>query len=159
MLKKYGFYLLATVIIFGGQFLRTSDLVTGKPPVINQPTIGGVPAMPLIAKGPGIIYFWAEWCAVCALMQNAVNAVAVDYPLLTVALRSGSPEAVKQYLQKKQFNWQVVNDPQGEVARLYGVKAVPALFFLNSGGNIVFTTVGFTSEWGLRLRVWLTGLI
>ena len=92
-------------------------------------------------------------------MQNAVNAVAVDYPLLTVALRSGSPEAVKQYLQKKQFNWQVVNDPQGEVARLYGVKAVPALFFLNSDGNIVFTTVGFTSEWGLRLRVWLTGLI
>jgi len=159
MLKKYGFYLLATVVIFAGQFLRTSDLVTGKPPVITQATISGASAMPLIANGPAIIYFWAEWCGICAMMQSAISAVALDYPPLTVALRSGSDAAIGQYLQKKQLNWQVVNDSQGEIASRYGVKAVPALFFINGSGDIVFTSVGYTSEWGVRLRVWLSSLV
>ena len=159
MLKKYGFYLLFAIVIFAGQFLRTSDLVTGKPPLIAQSTIGGLQAMPLIGKGPAIIYFWAEWCGVCAMMQGAVSAVAADYPLLTVALRSGSGSAVGQYLQKKHLGWQTVNDPQGVIAQSYGVKAVPSLFFIDADGNIVFTSVGYTSEWGLRFRAWLAGLI
>ncbi|MDD4913735.1 MAG: protein disulfide oxidoreductase [Methylococcales bacterium] len=159
MLKKYGFYLLAAAIIFGGQFLQTSNLVRGKPPLINGTTLDGIPAMPLIEKGPGFIYFWAEWCGICGMMQSAVSAAGLDYPQLTVALRSGADSAVAEYLHKKQLHWPVVNDPHGEIADRYGVKAVPALFFINADGNIVFTSVGFTSEWGLRIRAWLAGLI
>jgi thiol-disulfide isomerase/thioredoxin len=159
MLKKYGFYLLATAIIFGGQFLQTGDLVKGKPPQIAQNTLGGIPAMAFVDKGPGLIYFWAEWCGICGMMQSAISAVGIDYPQLTVAMRSGSDSAVAEYLHKKQLQWPVVNDPQGEIAGRYGVKAVPALFFLNAEGDIVFTSVGFTSEWGLRIRAWLAGVV
>ncbi len=159
MLKKYGFYLLMAAAIFAGQFLRTGDLVTGKPPLIDRNTINGIPAMPYVGKGPAIIYFWAEWCGICAMMQSAVSAVSAEYPLLTVALRSGSDTAIPQYLQQKHLPWTVVNDPQGSIAGSFGVKAVPALFFINRDGNIVFTSVGYTSEWGLRLRLWLAGLI
>jgi thiol-disulfide isomerase/thioredoxin len=157
--KQYAIYLLFAAVVFAGQFLRTSDLVTGKPPTITQTTLGGIPATPLIDKGPAIVYFWAEWCGVCAMMQTAVSAVSADYPLLSVALRSGTDNAVEQYLQRKQLTWQVVNDQQGSIAQRYGVKAVPALFFINADGNIVFTSVGYTSEWGLRLRLWLAGLV
>jgi thiol-disulfide isomerase/thioredoxin len=159
MLKKYGFYLLAAAVIFGGQFLQTGDLVKGKPPEIAESTLGGVPAMAFIGKGPGIIYFWAQWCGICGMMQSAISAVGLDYPQLTVALRSGTDSAVAEYLHNKQLPWSVVNDPQGEIAGLYGVKAVPALFFYNADGNIVFTSVGFTSELGLRIRAWLAGLV
>ena len=115
--------------------------------------------MPVIGQGPAIIYFWAQWCGICSMMQGAVSAVAADYPIITVALRSGADGEVKQYAQQKHLPWLVVNDPQGDIARIYGVKAVPALFFINPAGNIVFTSVGYTSEWGLRFRAWLAGLI
>lgn len=157
MIKKYGFYLLAGLVIFAGQFLRTSDLVTGTPPAIEQATLNGNPAKPLSGKGPAIIYFWAEWCGICAMMQNAVSAVSAEHRPLTIALRSGSDGEVGRYLHDKHLDWPVVNDQQGLIAQRFGVKAVPALFFTNREGKIVFTSVGYTSEWGLRARLWLAG--
>jgi thiol-disulfide isomerase/thioredoxin len=159
MLKKYALYLLFAAAIFAGQFLRTGDLVTGKPPAITQSTLGGLQATAVVGKGPAIIYFWGEWCGVCAMMQQALSGVSADYPLLTIALRSGSDNAVAQYLQQKQLPWSAINDPKGTIAESYGVKAVPALFFIGGDGDIVFTSVGYTSEWGLRLRLWLAGLV
>ncbi|WP_347987188.1 protein disulfide oxidoreductase [Methylomonas sp. AM2-LC] len=159
MLKKYAFYFLVGCLFFAGQFLHSSDLVTGKPPSIEQTTITGLPAQAFIAQGPAIIYFWAEWCGICAMMQNAISAMASDYPQLTIALRSGTDNAIKAHLQKNQLLWSVVNDQQGKVAQSFGVKAVPAVFFLNKDGTIVFTSVGYSSEWGLRIRTWLAGLI
>ncbi|MGZ4958753.1 MAG: protein disulfide oxidoreductase [Methylomonas sp.] len=158
-LKKYFFYLLFAAIVFAAQFLRSSDLVTGKPPAITQSTLGGIISQSIIGKGPAVLYFWAEWCGVCAMMQNAISEVSADYPLLTVALRSGNDSTVGQYLQKKRLAWSVINDQQGLIAQQYGVRAVPALFFINADGNIVFTSVGYTSEWGLRVRLWLAGLV
>lgn len=157
--KHYLFYILMAAMIFAGQFLRTSDLVTGRPPLIEQNTLGGIDAKALIDKGPMLIYFWGKWCGVCSMMQDSISAVGADYPLLTVALRSGDDTIAADYLRQKQLPWQVVNDPQGRISQRYGVKAVPALFFINGDGNIVFTSVGYTSEWGLRLRLWLAGLV
>ena len=127
MLKKYGLYLLFTVVIFAGQFLRSSNLVTGAPPTISQATLQNQPTLALISQGPAVIYFWAEWCGVCRLMQSAISAINPDYPLLTVALRSGDEAEVNAYLQSKQLNWQVVNDQQGLIANAYGVTAVPSI--------------------------------
>lgn len=115
--------------------------------------------MSVIANGPTILYFWAEWCGVCRGMQSNVAAVSKDMPIVTVAERSGGVQQVSEYLAKNQLNWPVVNDPDGSIGRLYGVQAVPAMFFINSKGQIVFTSVGYTSEWGLRCRLWLASLL
>lgn len=160
MLKKSLFYICMTALIFAGQFLRSGDLVTGKPPLAAKAvTLAGAAARPLIEKGPAILYFWGEWCGVCNTMRGSISAVSADYPVLTVALRSGSDTALPGYLREKQLFWQVVNDPKGEVAHDFGVKAVPSLFFINPAGDIVFTSVGWTSEWGMRARLWLAGLL
>lgn len=157
MLKKSAFYLFAVLFIFGGQFLANSNLVTGPPPQIEQSTLSEQTPMPAIAKGPALIYFWAEWCGVCRTMQSNVSAVTPDYPSMTVAVRSGDRQAVSAYLKKNQLVWPTVNDADGAIGQRYGVSAVPALFFLNRQGDIVFTSVGYTSEWGLRFRLWLAG--
>jgi thiol-disulfide isomerase/thioredoxin len=159
MIKKSLFYILMVAVIFAGQFLQTSNLVTGKPPFINRNTVAGLPSLPENLKPPSVIYFWANWCGICGLMQNSINAISLSDPILTIALRSGTDNTVNQYLQEKHLNWQVVNDQHGDIAEMYGVNAVPALFILNPQGNIVFTSVGYTTEWGLRLRIWLASLI
>ncbi len=159
MLKKSAFYLFAVVFIFSGQFLLSSGLVTGQPPEIKSTTLSGQSAMQQITQGPGLIYFWAEWCGVCRSMQSNVSAVLQDSPALTVAVRSGNQQQVTTYLQNQHLNWSVVNDEDGIISEAYGTKSVPALFFLNMQGQIVLTTIGYTSVWGLQFRLWLAGLL
>ncbi|WP_292564530.1 protein disulfide oxidoreductase [Methylomonas sp.] len=159
MLKKSAFYIFAMIFVFAGQFLMTRGLVTGQPPLITQATLSNQNPMPTLAKGPAIIYFWAEWCGVCRGMQGNISAVLQDIPGITVAVRSGNNQQLSEYLYKNELAWTVVNDQDGEVGQQYGVQAVPALFFVNDQGHIVFNSAGYTSEWGLRLRLWLAGLL
>lgn len=158
MAKKLGFYIFAALFIFAGQFLVNQDLVSGTPPPIVQTTLAGESAMQRLSKGPAVLYFWAEWCGICRSMQGSVSNVLRDYPGLTVAVRSGDDSALQNYLNDKQLNWPVVNDNNGSLGQRYGIKGVPAIFFINAAGDIVFTTVGYTSEWGMRFRLWLAGL-
>lgn len=159
MLKKSAFYIFAVLFVFAGQFLATRGLVTGQPPPISQATLANQNPMPLIAEGPSVIYFWAEWCGVCRGMQGNVSAILRDTPGVTIAVRSGNDRQLAEYLIKNKLEWPAINDQNGGISRQYGVQAVPALFFLNDRGNIVFTSAGYTSEWGLRLRLWLSGLL
>jgi len=159
MLKKSAFYIVAVLFIFAGQFLVTGDLVTGKPPRIEQSTLAGHQAMPALKQGPALVYFWAEWCGICQGMQDNVSRVLQDYPGLTVAERSGNYEEVTAYLSKNKLNWPVVNDPNGTIGQAYGIRGVPALFFIDRHGNIGITSVGYTSEWGLRFRLWLINFL
>lgn len=159
MLKKSIFYSVAVLVIFGGQFLVHRDLVSGKPPAIAQTTLQGNPAMSNISHGPAIIYFWGQWCGICRNIQSGIDNTLKDYPGLSVAIRSGDNQQLAEYMGSKQLNWPTVNDNDGNISRRYGVSAVPAIFILNSGGEIVFTTVGYTSEWGLRLRLWLAKFV
>ena len=154
-IKKIGFYTVVIIIIFSGQFLMNQGLKTGEPPVIKQQTISGLNAMQKVSKGPAIIYFWAEWCGICNMMQTAVTAIAQDYPVITVAVKSGSADRVKSYLADKALNWEVVNDPLGEIAEQYQTRGVPSVFFIDENNEIVLTATGYTSEVGLRLRLWL----
>jgi len=153
--KELGFYLLVAVIIFAGQFLLNHGLKTGKAPAISQQTLAGKDAMQLINQGPSIIYFWAEWCGVCKMMQQPLTEVSNDYPILTVAVKSGDRSDVQDYLNEKALNWNVVNDPLSKIAEKYLARGVPSIYFLNQRRDIVLTATGYTSEIGLRLRLWL----
>jgi len=154
-LKKMAFYTVVFIIIFAGQFLMNQGLKTGKPPIINKQTLSGQDAMQMISQGPAIIYFWAEWCGVCKMMQQPIFQILDDYPVLTVAVKSGDTNIVNNYLNEKSLMWEVVNDPVGEIANQYQARGVPSIFFLNKAGDIVLTATGYTSEIGLRLRLWL----
>lgn len=157
-LPKISLYLAVAALLFAGQFLYTRGLATGKPPALAQSTIKGEPVAERLANnGPRLIYFWAEWCRICSMMQEPIDSVAKDVPVLTVALKSGDSKAVAAYLGKNGLDWPTVNDENGDIGARYGIKGVPAVFVLNEAGNIVFTSVGYSTEWGLRLRLWLAG--
>ena len=152
MLKNLPLLLLFCVFVFAGQFLHSQNLITGQPPVLTAPSLTSVAA----PKQPRIIYFWAEWCGICRLMQNSINQLLPDVAILTIAERSGSDDKVQGYAQEHQLAWSVLNDPEGAIGQQFGISAVPAVFILDQTGKIVFTTVGYSSAWGLRLRLWLS---
>ena len=150
---------MLAVIFFAGQLFVHRNLVTGYPPEISEATITNQSVVQDISQGPGIIYFWADWCGICRLMKDPIKQVFQDYTGISVAMRSGDAEKIRQYLHQEGLDWATVADEQGHIGSRFGVKGVPTVFFLGRDGEIKLTSVGYTSETGLRLRLWLAGLL
>ena len=156
--KQSGSWLVLLGLLAGIVFFQTRGLVSGRPPAIHGPTLdGSVFDLNHLSGRPSIIYFWASWCGVCEAIQDNVQAVATDHPIITVALKSGNAAEVSDYMRKESFDVPVLLDETGDLAQRYGVRGVPTLFFLDGQGNIRLTASGYTSEAGLRLRLWLAG--
>lgn len=105
---------------------------------------------------PVLLHFWATWCGVCSAMADNVEAVARDYRVLTVASQSGDSDRVRAYVAEHKLSFPVLNDPDGRLARSYGVSAFPTTFVIDKTGKIRHAEVGFTTETGLRFRVFLS---
>lgn len=109
-------------------------------------------------SGPVALHFWAEWCPICAAEEGSVSAVAADWPVMTVAMQSGTAAQVAGHLQQKGLAWPALVDADGGIAAAYGLKGVPAFVVIDRAGAIRSVSTGYTSEWGMRLRLWWAGL-
>lgn len=131
-------------------------MAEGMAPPLDTFTIHGDAAVAPAQDGrPTLVHFWASWCPVCAAEQGNIQAVAEDHTIITIAMQSGNDESVRAHLEKEGLTFPVVNDPDGAIARKWGVKSVPATFVVDGGGQIRTREVGYTTEAGLRLRLWL----
>ena len=152
--------LLLFVFVMALEAFLTRDAVSGKAPQIEGVTIGGKPFSLEGFRGqPAVVHFWATWCPVCRLEQGMIDSLARDKPVITVAMQSGEAKEVLIYLREEGVDYPVLNDPNGTLARRYGVSGVPASFVLDSKGEVRFVTRGYTSGLGLRLRLWLAGML
>lgn len=128
-------------------------------PMIEATTLEGTAfSLQQLRGSPAVVHFWASWCPVCELEQGMVQGLAAELPVITVAMSSGSAQQVRDYLQRQGVSYPVINDERGWHAARYGVKAVPASFVLDGEGTVRFATRGYTSGWGMRIRLWLAGL-
>lgn len=101
------------------------------------------------------LYVWADWCPICKTIQGTVNGLTQDHPVITVAMQSGPPEKVVRYLASRGLAWRTVVDPQSTIPGALGFGAVPAFAVITPEGALRWPTVGLTSGWGLRARLWL----
>lgn len=127
---------------------------------------GNVPsgAAPLPKVGAGgtapsggaarLVVFWASWCKVCRAEAGNIEALAQDWPVISVAMQSGEPAEVAVYLKERGFTVPAIADDDGVIAKAWGVHAVPAHFVVDAAGNIRFRVAGYTTRWGLAARLW-----
>ena len=104
-----------------------------------------------------LLYVWAAWCPICKTVEGSVDSVARDAPVLTVAMQSGAAAEVGRFLAARGFGWPTLVDHDGRLSRLLGVDAVPTLIFVDRSGRVRAVTQGYTSEVGIRLRLWWAG--
>jgi len=103
---------------------------------------------------PLLVHFWATWCPVCKFENSNIASLAKDHQVITIASWSEGEAQVSEYLKKEGLNLPVIVDENGEWAKVYGVRAVPASFIIDGNSMIQFVETGYTSEMGLRLRLW-----
>ncbi len=87
--------------------------------------------------------------------QGSIQAINEDWPVLTIAMQSGDADEVSKYLRDEGLDWATIVDESGELSRGFGVTGVPASFVLDGAGQVRFKEVGYTTNWGLRARLWL----
>ncbi len=152
-----------TVLVFLGIFLllrafMQGDVIQGKAPTLQVQTITGntLDLQALTQQGqPVLVHIWATWCPICDLTKGGVESVAKDYAVINIATQSGSDTELLAFASTNEMNPEIiVNDFDGQWMQIFGAKAVPASFIIAPNGNIAFVEVGFTSAWGLRLRLW-----
>jgi len=136
------------------------DVISGQAPVLTGISIIDQQSVNTANwRGePYLIHIWASWCRICRLEEGSINGINQSHRVITIAMQSGDDEAVRDYMKQRGIDWLVLNDEQGHLSRQFGVSAVPASFIVDREGVIRFSEVGYTSDWGLRLRLWMAGL-
>ena len=107
---------------------------------------------------PLLLYVWATWCSICRYTTPAVNQLAEEGGhVVSIAMRSGDNAKLARWVDKKQLKMPVINDENGALSQAWQVSVTPTLVIV-SKGNVVSTTTGWTSYWGLKIRMWWAGL-
>lgn len=158
--RTWGVELALVLAIYSvAHFWNVRGSVTGAAPALAGIAVDGKPvALASFAGRPVLVNFWATWCGVCRAAEPNVVAVARDLPVLTVASSSGPPADVSRVLHERGLALSTLNDPDGALARAWGVTAFPTSFIVGPDGRIRFVEVGYTTALGLRARLWLAGL-
>ncbi|QKN80453.1 protein disulfide oxidoreductase [Scandinavium goeteborgense] len=107
---------------------------------------------------PLLVYVWATWCGVCRYTTPSVAKIAEEGGnVISVALRSGDDATLSNWLARKHYAMPTVNDASGQLSRSWQVQVTPTLMII-SKGEVKSVTTGFTSGWGMKLRLWWAGL-
>lgn len=156
-----------TIVVFFAIYLALrpffqGDVIQGKAPMMQLESITGenIDLQALNQAGkPVLVHIWATWCPICKLTNGSADSIAQDYGVISIATQSGDNQTLLEFAEQNQMNPAViVNDFDGKWMQAFGAKAVPADFIINPAGEIEFIEVGYSSELGLRLRLWWAGL-
>ncbi|MGP6377993.1 protein disulfide oxidoreductase [Yersinia bercovieri] len=148
--------LLVAVVSLGMDWLRRPQAPPDWSDTSLQTLTGETVSLQAMSQNkPLLIYFWATWCGVCKFTSPSVNQLAQEGEnVLTVALRSGDAPQLERWLSKKGYQLPVVNDSSGQLSAQWQVSVTPTLVILYQG-KMVQHTSGWSSYWGMKLRLWL----
>jgi thiol-disulfide isomerase/thioredoxin len=158
-----GNVLLFVVVLAGVQFWQTRHVPAGPAPDLSVAVVnplGEVTTTTLAqwrARHPNqplALHFWADWCPICRAEQGSISSLSQDWPVLTVAMQSGDASKVAAVMRERELPWNAAVDPRGDIARAYGIQAVPGFVVVDRHGQIRVPSAGYTTEWGMRARLW-----
>lgn len=159
---------IKNILLFGSLFIILSVVMDWyrkpTPPVqFAEQVLYDVQQQPKVIaqlshQQPLLLYFWGSWCHFCEFTSPDIQRLSTEGTnVLTVALKSGDDEAVKQYLQEHHYTFSTINDPNGNISKQWDIQATPTIILIKDG-QIISHTTGLTTYWGLKFRLWLAEL-
>ena len=152
--KQLLIYFVAFIVIAAAvDWWRGRDLPKSDIPAFNEPTLSGevVDLQSLSQDQVVIVYFWATWCGACRVTSPSISRLSRYYPVVSVAMSSGSDDVVRRYLDKNQYLFDVVNDDEQRISESWSIPVTPLVFFIKNGKVVDYTT-GITLLPGLFWR-------
>lgn len=108
---------------------------------------------------PTLIYFWGTWCPICSVTSPTIDklAAANNYPVVTIAIKSGSDQQLHTYMSEHNYRFTTVNDQEGEIFADWQGQVTPSYVILKDG-KMTQGLTGIQPEWSLKLRLWLSSV-
>lgn len=150
---------LIFIVLLSIKFWMQRDIVSGIAPNISSVMVDGQYFdLYKNKKRPILVHFWATWCPVCKLEQSNIQNISKDMPVITIAMQSGNDDELREFMKDEYLFFNTINDESGRLSRLYNIRGVPVSFIINKENKIKFTEMGYTTELGLRVRLWWSGI-
>lgn len=150
-------YLLVFIVIYNVVNWWRQPIMPANPTLQFDDIAGNTIDLANLSKEkPVLVYFWGSWCAICRQTSPIINKLAQSnhYPVVTIAVNSGSNADVQQYLNQHQWQFVTVNDSDGQVFQAWQGQVTPSYVILENGEmKQGFTGIHFA--WELTLRLWL----
>jgi len=93
------------------------------------------------------IDFWASWCAPCILSLPLYNEMYNKYKeqgLEVIAVNVDNPiEDGLDFLLDTPLDFLIPQDPEGDIAELFGVIGMPSSYLVGADGTIKLVHMGF----------------
>jgi thiol-disulfide isomerase/thioredoxin len=94
-----------------------------------------------------IVDFWASWCVPCRRSFPWMNAMQNKYRgdglvIIAVNLDRNAEDAAR-FLAKYPAKFEIVYDPEGALAKKYGVEVMPSSIIIGRNGESIERHAGF----------------
>ena len=108
---------------------------------------------------PTLVYFWGTWCPICSVTSPTINTLAAEnnYPIVTIAIKSGSNQELHNYLNEHNYNFTTINDQEGAIFDNWQGQVTPSYVILKDG-EMTQGLTGIQPKWSLKLRLWLSSV-
>ncbi|WP_370980968.1 protein disulfide oxidoreductase [Agaribacterium sp. ZY112] len=153
-LKSAALYLALFIIVFQLlDFWRARDLPKEALPELRYQSIDGasLDVNAMSQESITVLYFWATWCGYCKVTSPAIERLAKDVNVVSIAMASGSDEDLKRYQAKRDYSFVVVNDDSQAISQSWKVGVTPFIVMIKNGEVVEYTS-GLSSYPGLWLR-------
>ncbi len=160
-IKKYAKELITFVVVMTiftnvVSLYKSGDLNKEPLSIINTTLVDGK-KFQYADKKPILIHFWATWCPTCSVEASNIQIISEHYEVLTFAVKSGKSK-IDKYMKENSLDFNFVNDESSFIASEFKIAVYPTTFIYDKNREVVFSEVGYTSTWGLWLRMWWAGL-
>lgn len=163
--KQKGLAALKTVLLYGVAFIIIYTAINWW----RQPVMPANPQLQLTdyqgqsidlaamsAEQPTLVYFWGTWCPVCSITSPTIDKLADShYPVVTIAIQSGSDQELGHYLNENNFSFTTINDQEGNIFADWQGQVTPSYVVLKDG-EMTQGLTGIQPLWSLKLRLWLS---
>lgn len=104
---------------------------------------------------PILLHFWATWCPTCKAEAGNIETISKEFEVITIATKSGDNSNIQSYLKSRNLTFKVVNDNNGSLAEKFNISVFPTTIIYDKNREIFYSDVGYTTTFGLWLRMWL----
>ncbi|MFP4374450.1 MAG: TlpA disulfide reductase family protein [Spirochaetaceae bacterium] len=97
-----------------------------------------------------LLNFWASWCPPCIEEMPSMQSLyeqldGSGFEIVAVNLQE-DPATVRSFMEENGYDFPVLLDDTGRVAREYGVRGIPTSYVVHSDGRLLAMHVG-PHEW------------
>lgn len=95
-----------------------------------------------------IIDFWATWCRPCLQSIPVFNAVYDKYKeedVSVIGVVLDGEQALRRFLQQHKISYPVLIGTE-DVARRYGIQAIPTTYIIDKSGSVASKHVGLSAD-------------